>query len=128
MFLVLQLWCAPYRTPSNNFLAMAVNMSIVLNFISSIGVHPSTSFDADISELMLTVALFIAAFTVFGITLCSLLTAVRNQTTALREPLLDSTSEPSRPGVFPINSDDTVPAVPSSSSASDTLEGGRSDE
>ena len=34
-FLTLQIWCTPYRTASNNFLAMAINLSLVLEFVSS---------------------------------------------------------------------------------------------
>ena len=38
-FLVLQIWIAPYRTASNNLLAMLINISLVLDLVSSIGVQ-----------------------------------------------------------------------------------------
>lgn len=78
-FLVLQVWCQPYHMPSNNFLAMAGNVSIVLKFISSVGVQVNSLYGGTVDEQFLTVALFLAAFTVFAIALLQLLLAVRSQ-------------------------------------------------
>ena len=112
VFLVLQLYCAPYRTASNNFLAMAVNFSLVLNFVSSVGVQVM-AFGVPIDSTLLSVVLFAAALTVFPITLVSLLTALREQPPLPRdEPLLlSSTSESC--SVAPINGDELQrPAAP----------------
>ena len=62
----LLLFCTPYCTASNNFLAMAVNFSLVLNFVSSIGVQVQSNFGAPINSTLMTLVLFVAAFTVCG--------------------------------------------------------------
>ena len=93
MFLVLQLWCAPYRTASNNFLAMAINVSLVLNFVSSIGVREAAKYGIEaVDPILLSIALYTAAFAVFPITLFTLLLAIRKPTVTpeqLRAYLLD---------------------------------------
>ena len=93
IFLVLQLWCAPYRTASNNFLAMAINVSLVLNFVSSIGVQVAAKYGIEaVDPMLLSIALYTAAFAVFPITLFTLLLAIRKPTVTpeqLRAYLLD---------------------------------------
>jgi hypothetical protein len=98
-FLVLQIWAAPYRTASNNFLAMMVNFSIVLNFVSSLGVQVNANYvairsmglPADMYAPLLSVVLYVSAFAVFPLTLVSLLLALRQRITPsqLRAYLLD---------------------------------------
>ena len=131
IFLVLQLWCAPYRTASNNFLAMAINVSLVLNFVSSIGVQVAAKYGiAAVDPVLLSIALYTAAFAVFPITLFTLLLAIRKPTVTpeqLRAYLLDdpddepNTSGPSagvqlpplvaRFGQFSINVADVTKAL-----------------
>jgi hypothetical protein len=131
MFLVLQLWCAPYRTASNNFLAMAINVSLVLNFVSSIGVREAAKYGIEaVDPILLSIALYTAAFAVFPITLFTLLLAIRKPTVTpeqLRAYLLDdpddepNTSGPSagvqlppliaRFGSFSINIEDVTKAL-----------------
>ena len=131
IFLVLQLWCAPYRTASNNFLAMAINFSLVLNFVSSIGVQVAAKYGiAAVDPVLLSIALYTAAFAVFPITLFTLLLAIRKPTVTpeqLRAYLLDdpddepNTSGPSagvqlppliaRFGSFSINIEDVTKAL-----------------
>ena len=131
MFLVLQLWCAPYRTASNNFLAMAINVSLVLNFVSSIGVREAAKYGIEaVDPILLSIALYTAAFAVFPITLFTLLLAIRKPTVTpeqLRAYLLDdpddepNTSGPSagvqlpplvaRFGQFSINVADVTKAL-----------------
>jgi len=129
--LVLQLWCAPYRTASNNFLAMAINVSLVLNFVSSIGVQVAAKYGIEaVDPMLLSIALYTAAFAVFPITLFTLLLAIRKPTVTpeqLRAYLLDdpddepNTSGPSagvqlpplvaRFGQFSINVADVTKAL-----------------
>lgn len=78
-FAILQVWCAPYRTASNNFLAMAIDVSLVLDFISSIGVQANAKYNGDIDGTLLSIALYAAAFVVFPITFLSLLLALDHQ-------------------------------------------------
>jgi hypothetical protein len=78
-FAILQVWCAPYRTASNNFLAMAIDVSLVLDFISSIGVQANAKYNGDIDGTLLSIALYAAAFVVFPITFLSLLLALDPQ-------------------------------------------------
>ena len=131
IFLVLQLWCAPYRTASNNFLAMAINVSLVLNFVSSIGVQVAAKYGIEaVDPVLLSIALYTAAFAVFPITLFTLLLAIRKPTVTpeqLRAYLLDdpddepNTSGPSagvqlpplvaRFGQFSINVADVTKAL-----------------
>ena len=131
IFLVLQLWCAPYRTASNNFLAMAINVSLVLNFVSSIGVQVAAKYGiAAVDPMLLSIALYTAAFAVFPITLFTLLLAIRKPTVTpeqLRAYLLDdpddepNTGGPSagvqlpplvaRFGQFSINVEDVTKAL-----------------
>jgi len=98
-FLVLQIWCAPYRTASNNFLAMAVDASLVLEFISSAGVQINSLYGGNLNEEALSVALYVAAFTVFMITALSFLLSLRRQqqtanaTPAAEELLSDESRE-----------------------------------
>ena len=80
-FLVLQIWIAPYRTASNNFFAMLVNVSLVLDFVSSIGIQVNSEYGGDIKEWLLSVALWTSAFAVFPLTLLSLLSALRQRVT-----------------------------------------------
>ena len=93
IFSILQLWCAPYRTASNNFLAMTINFSLVLNFVSSIGVQVAAKYGiAAVDPILLSIALYTAAFAVFPITLFTLLLAIRKPTVTpeqLRAYLLD---------------------------------------
>ena len=131
IFLVLQLWCAPYRTASNNFLAMAINVSLVLNFVSSIGVQVAAKYGIEaVDPMLLSIALYTAAFAVFPITLLTLLLAIRKPSVTpeqLRAYLLDdpdddpNTSGPSagvqlpplvaRFGQFSINVADVTKAL-----------------
>ena len=131
IFLVLQLWCAPYRTASNNFLAMAINVSLVLNFVSSIGVQVAAKYGIEaVDPMLLSIALYTAAFAVFPITLLTLLLAIRKPSVTpeqLRAYLLDdpddepNTSGPSagvqlpplvaRVGQFSINVADVTKAL-----------------
>jgi hypothetical protein len=78
-FLILQMWCAPYRTASNNFLAVAVDASLVLNFISSVGVQVNSLYDGHVDEMYLSIALYAAAFTVFIIVMLSFLLSLGRQ-------------------------------------------------
>jgi hypothetical protein len=68
-FLILQIWCAPYRTASNNALAVATDVSLVLEFISSVGVQINSLYDSRLNEEFLSVALNVATFSVFTFTL-----------------------------------------------------------
>lgn len=96
-FLTLQLWCTPYRTASNNFLAMAIDISLVLDFISSIGVQINAKYRGDVDGMMLSVALYMAAFAVFPITLLSLLSALNHRAYLKHEDVSDSVAEAPQP-------------------------------
>jgi len=96
VFLVLQLWCAPYRTASNNFLAMAVNFSLVLNFVSSLGVQLNAMGHADVHPTLLLIVLIAATFTVFPLTLILLLAAFRQQQSAAQGTSVPLLFDPDR--------------------------------
>ena len=93
-FLVLQLWCAPYRTASNNLFAMVVNVSLVLDFVSSLGVQMKAEYGDPINPTLLSIALYAASFAIFPITLFSLLVALAHSPVVpppqMRTALLDS--------------------------------------
>jgi hypothetical protein len=76
-FCCLQLWALPYRTKSNNFLAMVVNVSLVLNFVGTIGVQINSQYYGDIDSKLLQAALFTAALAVFPLPFFSLLAKMR---------------------------------------------------
>ena len=90
-FHTLQVWISPYRTASNNFLAMAINVSLVLNLVSSLGVQINAKSSNSINATLLSVALYTAAFAVYLVTLLSLLAALRQRISPeeLRGYLLD---------------------------------------
>ena len=86
---------------------MAVNFSLVLNFVSSIGVQVQSNFGAPINSTLMTLVLFVAAFTVFPITLFSLVAALRQQPfPSAEEALLSSTSAAC--SIAPINGEEQV--------------------
>jgi hypothetical protein len=72
---------------------MAINVSLVLNFVSSIGVQVAAKYGiAAVDPMLLSIALYTAAFAVFPITLFTLLLAIRKPTVTpeqLRAYLLD---------------------------------------
>ena len=72
---------------------MAINVSLVLNFVSSIGVREAAKYGiAAVDPILLSIALYTAAFAVFPITLFTLLLAIRKPTVTpeqLRAYLLD---------------------------------------
>ena len=78
-FTCLQIWVAPYRTVSNNFLATLINVSLFMDFVSSIGVKVNSEYGGDIQPLSLSVLLYTSAFAVFLLTLLSLLLALRQR-------------------------------------------------
>mmetsp|Transcript_76621 Transcript_76621/g.151867 ORF Transcript_76621/g.151867 Transcript_76621/m.151867 type:complete len:1162 (-) Transcript_76621:155-3640(-) len=80
-FLVLQIWTAPYRTASNNFLAMALGLSIVLHFVSSVGVQVNSLYGGDIAQWILSIVLWASAFAIFLLTFLTFLTALRQSVT-----------------------------------------------
>ena len=110
---------------------MAINFSLVLNFVSSIGVQVAAKYGiAAVDPVLLSIALYTAAFAVFPITLFTLLLAIRKPTVTpeqLRAYLLDdpddepNTSGPSagvqlpplvaRFGQFSINVADVTKAL-----------------
>ena len=110
---------------------MAINFSLVLNFVSSIGVQVAAKHGiAAVDPVLLSIALYTAAFAVFPITLFTLLLAIRKPTVTpeqLRAYLLDdpddepNTSGPSagvqlpplvaRFGQFSINVADVTKAL-----------------
>ena len=110
---------------------MAINVSLVLNFVSSIGVQVAAKYGiAAVDPVLLSIALYTAAFAVFPITLFTLLLAIRKPTVTpeqLRAYLLDdpddepNTSGPSagvqlpplvaRFGQFSINVADVTKAL-----------------
>jgi hypothetical protein len=110
---------------------MAINVSLVLNFVSSIGVQVAAKYGiAAVDPMLLSIALYTAAFAVFPITLFTLLLAIRKPTVTpeqLRAYLLDdpddepNTSGPSagvqlpplvaRFGQFSINVADVTKAL-----------------
>jgi hypothetical protein len=110
---------------------MAINVSLVLNFVSSIGVQVAAKYGIEaVDPMLLSIALYTAAFAVFPITLFTLLLAIRKPTVTpeqLRAYLLDdpddepNTSGPSagvqlpplvaRFGQFSINVADVTKAL-----------------
>ena len=78
-FSCLQLWVAPYRTASNNLLAMALSAALVLDLISSLGVQVNNEYGGDVNPLSLSIVLYTAAFAVFPIALLSPLSAIRQR-------------------------------------------------
>jgi hypothetical protein len=110
---------------------MAINVSLVLNFVSSIGVREAAKYGIEaVDPILLSIALYTAAFAVFPITLFTLLLAIRKPTVTpeqLRAYLLDdpddepNTSGPSagvqlpplvaRFGQFSINVADVTKAL-----------------
>ena len=72
---------------------MAINVSLVLNFVSSIGVQVAAKYGIEaVDPMLLSIALYTAAFAVFPITLFTLLLAIRKPTVTpeqLRAYLLD---------------------------------------
>ena len=84
---------------------MAINVSLVLNFVSSVGVQVDAKYGiAAINPELLSVALYIAAFAVFLITLLSLLFALRTRVTPeqLRAYLLDEPDDEPSSGTSPL--------------------------
>ena len=81
-FLVLQLWCAPYRRPGNNFVAMVGGAGLVLQFISSLGVQINAATGvAYVDNSLVTAGLFVSAFAVFIITVRMLPCALPQRST-----------------------------------------------
>jgi hypothetical protein len=78
---------------------MAINFSLVLNFVSSIGVQVAAKYGiAAVDPVLLSIALYTAAFAVFPITLFTLLLAIRKPTVTpeqLRAYLLDDPDDES---------------------------------
>ena len=72
-FATLHMWCAPHRQPSDNFLAAAINVLLVLNFVSAVGVQMRNKYNDPISPLFLSIALYTAAFAILPIALLPLL-------------------------------------------------------
>ena len=75
-FCCLHIYFAPYRTASNNLLAMAINFSLVLAFVSSISVKVNSEYGGDINPFLLSLALWASAFAVFPLTLLLLSSAL----------------------------------------------------
>ena len=79
-FLVLETWCAPYQNPGNNYVALIASTSLVLNFISSLGVQfNSVSGTGLVNASLLSAGLFIAAFAVFVVTAFTFISALRKK-------------------------------------------------
>lgn len=79
-FLVLETWCAPYQNPGNNYVALIASTSLVLNFISSLGVQfNSVSGNGLVNASLLSAGLFIAAFAVFVVTTFTFISALRKK-------------------------------------------------
>jgi len=72
-FSILQIWFIPYRTASNNFVEMLVNVSLVLTFVSSLGVQINAQYDSNINPELLSAMLYVTALVMFPIMLLSLL-------------------------------------------------------
>ena len=78
VFLVLQLWWSPYRTPSNNFLAMGVSVSIVLNLVGSICVQEDAKYGSEaVNPILLSAPLCVATFAAFLLTLLFYFVGIR---------------------------------------------------
>ena len=73
---------------------MVINVSLVLDFISSLGVQVKAEYGDPINPTLLSIALYAASFAIFPITLFSLLAALAHTPAAppphMRTPLLDS--------------------------------------
>ena len=72
-FSILQVWFIPYRTASNNLVATVVNVSLVLNFVSSLAVQVNAQYGSNINPTLLSAMLYVAALVMFPIMLLSLL-------------------------------------------------------
>ena len=90
-FSILQVWWSPYRTPSNNLFALGVNVALVLNFISSIGIQVNAEYNGDVDSTLLSIVLYAATFALVPLIAVSLLVTLRQGITPeqLRAYLLD---------------------------------------
>jgi len=79
-FCVLETWCAPYQKPGNNYIALMASMSLVLNFVSSLGVQfNSVSAEGLVNQTLVSFGLFGAAFVVFAVTAFTFCMALRER-------------------------------------------------
>ena len=89
-FATLHLWCAPHRKPADSFLAAAVNVLLVLNFISAVGAQVSALYGDPIDPLFLSIALYTSAFLIVPIALLPLLNACGRRGDSPSPPLRTS--------------------------------------
>ena len=76
-FTVLQIWSAPFRMPSNNFLAFSADTALVLHLLGSLGVQFNAKYDAQaVDPTLLSVVLFAAGTIIIVLTLLPFLAAL----------------------------------------------------
>jgi hypothetical protein len=81
-FLIVQLWCAPYVSASNNLVAMVAGTSLVLNLIASLGLQVNAKLsdgDQDADIALITAMLCISAFLVLTVTICVFCATARHR-------------------------------------------------
>lgn len=94
-FAMLQVWWAPYLHPSNNLLALVESFSLAMYMLGLLGVQANShGLSPPVDRTLLTVALLVTAFAVFGLTLLSV---VARCLSSLREPTHTATNTVTAP-------------------------------